>query len=501
MEFKQYLKRISKDSLLYGLGGAIGRFIHIFTAPIMTRIFCPADYGVMDLINTTLGFFLILAGLNIMSGVYRYYFETKTFQEKRALVSTGFIISVFSGLFILLLLFLLKPQISTYLQSKSDITRNFPLYLTIVFIRTPFSLMQTYFFGLFRLRRLVKKFVFISIVQVIINFILIILLVIILKMGLFGAFLAGTVSIVIISLLSYIFHYKFIGLQISRISSKNILSYSLPQFPAVFINWSILQMNKFFLHGYCSENQLGYYSIANKIAQFMLLAIVAFRSAWGPASVEIMQRENHKDLYNKFFKTTLIGFTLIAVLLSLYSKIIIRIIAPITYQPAYLVVVFLVFGFVIQVVNNILAIGIGISKKTKYISFAQTFVFLFTLVFNFIFIKAFMSIGAGLVILLSYISQSIFYLIFANKVYPISFSLKKNLYNFLIVFLISVSTVFLIKDLSFLHSLYIVLISNIIIFSYIWFIWLNSTDKTKLRFVFCNMLIKLNEKFSFIHHS
>ena len=94
---------LSKDLFIYGFGGSIGALVGIFTAPIMTRIFIPAEYGIIGLINTTIGFILMLGGLNVVSGVYRYYYEDKSIEDQTKLLSTGLI------LFFAILILLGKP--------------------------------------------------------------------------------------------------------------------------------------------------------------------------------------------------------------------------------------------------------------------------------------------------------------------------------------------------------------------------------------------------------
>ena len=53
----KHLKQLAGDSLIYGLSGVVSKMIGIFLVPVYTRLFFPADYGIINLINTT--FFLI----------------------------------------------------------------------------------------------------------------------------------------------------------------------------------------------------------------------------------------------------------------------------------------------------------------------------------------------------------------------------------------------------------------------------------------------------------
>ena len=42
------LARLSKDSLIYGLGGAAARYTGLLLLPIYTRVFRPDEYGILE---------------------------------------------------------------------------------------------------------------------------------------------------------------------------------------------------------------------------------------------------------------------------------------------------------------------------------------------------------------------------------------------------------------------------------------------------------------------
>ena len=63
------LNRLAKDSAIYGVSTAMGRFVHLSLAPILTRIFSPEDHGVIaSLIQSWQSVSLILVN-NVSSGV------------------------------------------------------------------------------------------------------------------------------------------------------------------------------------------------------------------------------------------------------------------------------------------------------------------------------------------------------------------------------------------------------------------------------------------------
>ena len=52
-----HIKKLGKESLIYGLGGVISKFLGVFLLPILARILTPFDYGVIDYIATSFAIF------------------------------------------------------------------------------------------------------------------------------------------------------------------------------------------------------------------------------------------------------------------------------------------------------------------------------------------------------------------------------------------------------------------------------------------------------------
>ena len=66
-QYKSYLN-------YFGSNFAV-KAISFISIPIFTRVLTPADYGLLNLFTTYVGFFVILLTLNLHSSIGRYYFE------------------------------------------------------------------------------------------------------------------------------------------------------------------------------------------------------------------------------------------------------------------------------------------------------------------------------------------------------------------------------------------------------------------------------------------
>ena len=86
----------------------------------------------MDFISTTFAFFLVIAGLNMISGLFRYYYEMKDDSERKDLLMTGLVFTLGTALVMLLSLQLLKPTIINYITKNSGAGRNNDLFVQLV---------------------------------------------------------------------------------------------------------------------------------------------------------------------------------------------------------------------------------------------------------------------------------------------------------------------------------------------------------------------------------
>jgi len=81
--------RLANDSMLYGFGQALGRVFQIVLVPVLTRVFSPAEYGVVDLVMTV----AVLATMITVSGMdaalARSFYEAPDRESRRRKATTS----------------------------------------------------------------------------------------------------------------------------------------------------------------------------------------------------------------------------------------------------------------------------------------------------------------------------------------------------------------------------------------------------------------------------
>ena len=62
----RYIRQLAGESFIYGLSGAVSALVGLFLLPLYTKQLAPADYGVLELVVTTMNVLTLIAVLSSM---------------------------------------------------------------------------------------------------------------------------------------------------------------------------------------------------------------------------------------------------------------------------------------------------------------------------------------------------------------------------------------------------------------------------------------------------
>ena len=125
------LKEFAKDSLIYGVGLWIGKLGGLILVPILSRIFLPSDYGIIDLLNFSYLFILTVINLNIDTGMQKFYFLREGEERKILLSSTMAFRFIFASI-VGFLFVIFSKKISQLVFHKTDYWTDISLLAVIL---------------------------------------------------------------------------------------------------------------------------------------------------------------------------------------------------------------------------------------------------------------------------------------------------------------------------------------------------------------------------------
>jgi O-antigen/teichoic acid export membrane protein len=97
------IKKLAGQTAIYGLSSIVGRLLNYLLVPIYTRIFDPAQYGVVSEFYAIVTFLIVLYTYGLETALFR--FSSKSEEKEKVYSNSLFMIlfssSIFSGILIL----------------------------------------------------------------------------------------------------------------------------------------------------------------------------------------------------------------------------------------------------------------------------------------------------------------------------------------------------------------------------------------------------------------
>lgn len=415
------LKQLLKDSLIYGLGSTVGKFIGVLLVPIFTRVFPPTEYGVIELIGTISSILLSILVLGLDSSTVRFYYSTKDIKEKQTIISTGLFFQVaFSIVACIILCFY-----TDYIAIKVFKNLAYSIILMVSIITIPFTLIINFFTMIFRLNFTPWKYNSLIVTQLFLTAFISIYLVVILKIGIIGVFYSSLITNVILIPIGLFLSRSNYRLVFSIKKLKLLLSFGIPLVPASFSLLILNLADRFFLAHYSTLEQVGLYSIGIKLSSLLLLIVGAFQLAWGPFAFSISKEDGAKKIYSKVLTYYMLVSSFIAVGLSVFAYDILKIVTTPAYLEGFKIVGILSFGIVAYGAYYIVSIGIHLANKTSHIAWTLAVAAVMNILLNFLLVPEYGMLGASSATLVSYFIST--YLLYreSQKYYPIEYEMKK----------------------------------------------------------------------------
>lgn len=457
----QAFRNLSKQTIAYSIGGLLERLAGFLLIPIFTRVFLPAEYGILDTLTVSSALISIFLVMGFDSATHRYYFENE--REGRKIISTAF----WAILLISIITCSLLSVFSSSLSSLIFNTKEHAFLLKIVIWGIPLYLLLKSSKEILRIKFAVWKYNFVSLAYFLIQISLAIFFVVILKKGIAGNFFSILLaaSVVLIPTLFLVrdklcFTFSFTYL-------KKMLKFGVPLIFTGLACWIFISSNRFFLIKFSTLEEIGLYSVGYKISAIPGFFIIAFQLGWSPFIMSTYKKDYSKRLMSKTLTYLVILISYLALIISTFSIEIIKIFASPLYIGSHKVVGILVIGMIFYATTAIVPSGIAISKKTYFSTISAVSVALLSILLNILFIPKMGMIGAAIALAISYFALAVLYYIFAQMCWPVNYELRKVFK----VILLSCSLIGLSYLINMGNLTYNILLKLIVVFSFPIFIF------------------------------
>lgn len=418
----KYLELL-KNTGLFALSSMAAKVISFFFLPLYTYYLTTEEYAVVDLVNVMQSLLWPVISLSISEALLRFALDKN--EDKEKVITNAFTIIV-PGLLLFCIIF---PFI--HLGNAID---NYKVASIVYFIVTSLNS----FLGVYS--RAIDGVQLMAINSTISCFLIAILNVIFLTMlgmGVEGYFLALILGNAF-SILSYIFvtkiwHYLKGFSKFDRKLCKSMLFFSIPLIPNAIFWWINSGLDKIYLTAMTTLAEVGVYSVAGRIPNLLSTVTSIFQQSWSISAIKEIDKDSTGTFFTNIFKTYSLAISLCALLLIVLTKPLAAFLFSNDFYEAWAIVPVLIWAFYYSALNVYYGSIFTANKKTKVIFYTTGLGALINIVFNYIMILMWGTIGAAIATAISNCCVWIIRALLVRKIIILKCSIR---YEFMIQFLI-----------------------------------------------------------------
>lgn len=431
------LKRLSKESAIYGISTIVGRFLNFLLVPFYTHVFLPQDYGVISNLYAFIGIFNVVLMYGMDSAYLKFASKIEIGDEKDNF-STPYLTVFFSSIILCILIIILKLPISNILDIPFHFS-NLIYYSALILFVDAIAVIP---FIKLRLERKAKKFAAFKIINISVNVFLNLLLILKFNWGI-EAVLVSNLAASLISLLLLIPDiFEKLKLKINKKLIGRLLKFGLPYFPASLGAMLVQGIDRPILSNLTDLNTVAIYNACYKLGIFMMLFVNMFQYAWQPFFLQEAQEKNAKELFSKILTYFTLAGSVILIFLSLYIDDIVKLeifgrtLIASSYWGGLQIVPVILLGYLFNGLYVVFTAGIFIEEKSIYVPFITGSGAAVNIISNFVLIPIWGIMGAAFSTLASYIIMAAGFYFVTQKFYKINYEYWKIFKIFFAIFLI-----------------------------------------------------------------
>lgn len=387
-------KQLAIDTVLFGISTFGSKILVFLLTPLYTAVLLTAEYGVADLINTTVNLIYPVLTLAITDATVRYALDKNC--SKSAVLGNSLIITLLS----VALLMAFYPVIA---MMNTEITVQLSKYWGYFVATYAMYNLHLCFADFIKGIGKTKLFAVQGIIQTVTVIVCNIYFLLIAKTGLQGylwsVIIGLTVPTVLMffagEIIKYVFPFKMDGKLLAE-----MLKYSIPMIPTL-LAWSInMYINKYMIIGLLPAGEglgaSGIFSVANKIPSLLTAVLSIFTKAWTLSAITNVNDADESAYYTKVYGALHIVSLLGCLLIVPFSKFASALLFDASYYTAWQHIPFLTVSAFFSCVSGFLASAFRAYKKTGQLFMSVAIGAIANIVLNLVLIQCIGVVGASI---------------------------------------------------------------------------------------------------------
>lgn len=353
--------KLVKNTAIYAVGDIMPRLLSFISFPILTSYLSPAEYGIINYVNTVSLFVTAIGFLCLNTYYLVYYYKLNDSVDKEKLLGNLTIFVVGFNVILSIVLFIWGNHFFKLIGSNID----FYPYVAIGIATCFFNIFSILPSALFRLKENPMPLTILNIIKGVLTLALTLILVICFDFKATGVLYSALVVAAIFAVIYFYIACKNMIFNINWTQIKAALLFSLPLLPGTLSYYLISMSDRILIDKYLDLRSLGIYGTASTLALLLNIISSGAYKAFEPYFFKVYGTTSFTKEFqvvrNYFFAIILLG----ALALAFFSKEFFVIFTNQQYYDAYLYVPLILVGVVVSSITLLYGTVITARGKTK----------------------------------------------------------------------------------------------------------------------------------------
>lgn len=419
-------KCLSKNVLLFLISGFVPKVLSFFMVPLYTGCLTTAEYGISDLITTTVILLIPVFTLDIQDAVMRFALDKE--YQKKDVFSYGLKVILCGTGIVTLGAFLLNCLHLPGLKSE------YILFTVLMYFSSACSNIFSLFCkGIDQVKVLTIGSIINSGATLTAN----ILLLVVFKWGLLGYLVANTLGAAITTVFIFVKAklYRYISFSITPNVGKRMRNFSFPLIFSVIAWWVNSASDRYIITAIAGVAVSGVYAVAYKIPSLLTTFQNVFAQAWSISVVKEFDANDSDGFIGNMYTMINAAMVILCSLIMIVNMPFARILYAKDFFSAWQYIP----PLLISVVFNAMALFIGsvftAVKDTRTLSMSTIIGAAVNTICNFVFIYCWGAYGAALATLFGYAVTLLIRHIILRKYICIRVHWKRDILGYFILFI------------------------------------------------------------------
>ena len=414
------IKQLFKDSAIYGFGSIAASGIGFILLPLYTRVFNPAEYGEIEMLNIINSFIGPILTMGMDSAQSYFFFKQKEKGQKaQAEVITGILQWRLTwGTLIIALTLIISPFLNKQFFDNQLTWVYFLVAILWMFFSQLMSQSQEALRYLYR----PWSFISVSLGNTIISVVFVVLFIARFDWGMMGYFIGFSLGSLTFAIFGWWSIREYVDWSKWHFGMwPKLLKFGAPFVPVALFLYALETTDRWFISHFQGLTELGVYAIADKFAMVFTLITITFRLAWWPIAMDAIHSPDGPALL-RIISRLYLGLGCIGiVLLTAVSPLLLKWFTTPSYYIAYPLIGVLAFQPLNHGFQAIVGIGIWKREKTTWTFVTIGIAVVVSIIFSFVLVPLFGNMGAAIAMGLGYFVWSGATLLLSEKLWPVGF--------------------------------------------------------------------------------